>query len=152
MPADRTDGGFDDNVHRFAVTVYFEDTDLSGVVYHANYLRYMERARSEMLADAGIDQRAAWEARTGVYAIRSLDIVYHAPARLGDRLVVESRLAGHGAAFARVHQRVIRDDALLTEAKVVAAFVSSEGRPTRQPRAWIEIFERLKTGSPRAPQ
>jgi len=152
MSADAISNGFEGGVHRFALTVYFEDTDLSGVVYHANYLRYMERARSEMLADAGIDQRAAWEAGTGVYAIRSVEIVYHAPARLGDRLIVESRLASHGAAFARVHQRVMRDDALFAEAKVVAAFVSCQGRPTRQPRAWIEIFKRLKTGSHRAPQ
>ena len=62
--------------HRFPVHVYFEDTDLSGVVYHANYLRFMERARSDMLRAAGIDQRAAFESGEGVYAITNLAIRY----------------------------------------------------------------------------
>ena len=75
--------------------VYFEDTDLSGVVYHANYLRYMERARSDMLRAAGIDQRAAHEAGEGAYAIRDLAIRYRAPARLDDALMVVDA-AGRG--------------------------------------------------------
>src|SRR3569623_3641642 len=66
--------------HRFPLRVYFEDTDLSGVVYHANYLRFMERARSDMLLAAGIDQRAAHEGGEGAYAIANLAIRYRAPA------------------------------------------------------------------------
>ncbi|MGL4314378.1 MAG: thioesterase family protein, partial [Sphingomonas sp.] len=76
-------GRFDGREHRFAVRVYFEDTDVSGVVYHANYLRFMERARSDMLALVGIDQRAAHDAGEGAYAVTALDIAYRAPARLG---------------------------------------------------------------------
>ncbi|MCY0634921.1 YbgC/FadM family acyl-CoA thioesterase, partial [Klebsiella pneumoniae] len=72
--------------------VYFEDTDLSGVVYHANYLRYMERARSDMLRVAGIDQRAAHEAGQGAYVVTDIGIRYAASARLDDDLVVTSRL------------------------------------------------------------
>ena len=66
---DPPSGSFEGAVHRFAVRVYFEDTDLSGVVYHANYLRWFERARSDMLRLLGVDQRAAQEAGEGAYAV-----------------------------------------------------------------------------------
>ena len=85
-------GRFDGSEHLFPLRVYFEDTDLSGVVYHANYLRYMERARSDMLALAGIDQRAAFDAGGVAYAIADLHIRYLATARLGDALLVTSRV------------------------------------------------------------
>ena len=87
LPAPAT-GRFIAAVHHFPLRVYFEDTDLSGLVYHANYLRYMERARSDMLRVAGIDQRAAQEEGTGVYAVTDLKIAYRRPARLDDDLLV----------------------------------------------------------------
>ncbi|MEG3179164.1 tol-pal system-associated acyl-CoA thioesterase [Sphingomonas sp. LT1P40] len=133
-------GRFDGIEHRFPVRVYFEDTDLSGVVYHANYLRFMERARSDMLRCAGVDQRAVFEAGEGVYAIRDLAIRYHAPARLDDALVVVSRLVRLRAASVDIHQRVMRGGELLTEATVEAAFVTPSGRPKRQPAEWVEAF------------
>jgi acyl-CoA thioester hydrolase len=137
------DGRFDGTEHRFPLRVYFEDTDLSGVVYHANYLRYMERARSDMLRVAGIDQRAAHEAGEGAYAIVSLDIRYLAPARLDDALLVVSRVVDTRASRVSIHQTVMRGPHKLTEATVVAAFVAADGRPRRQPRAWTDIYERL---------
>lgn len=137
-------GGFVGNEHRFAIRVYFEDTDLSGVVYHANYLRFMERARSDMLRAAGIDQRAALDGGEGVYAVADLNIRYRRPARLDDSLVVVSRVTAVGAATASIHQRVMRGDELLSEADVTAAFLTRDGRPRRQPRAWIEAFESLR--------
>lgn len=140
MPAT---GVFDGPLHRFPVRVYFEDTDLSGVVYHANYLRFMERARSDMLACAGIEQRAAFDAGEGVYAIADLNMKFRGPARLGDALVVESRCISVGGATATIQQRVMRDDAVLTEATVIAAFLTPAGRPRRQPKPWVQIFERL---------
>jgi len=136
-------GRFDGREHRFPVRVYFEDTDLSGVVYHANYLRYMERARSDMLRVAGIDQRATHEAGEGAYAVASLNIRYAVPARLDDALLVVSRLKQVRAASVSIHQRVMRDGVVLAEADVVAAMVAAGGRPKRQPRAWIDIYERL---------
>ncbi|RIA44646.1 acyl-CoA thioester hydrolase [Hephaestia caeni] len=143
-PADLPpEGRFAGREHRFPVRVYFEDTDLSGVVYHANYLRYMERARSDMLRRAGIDQRAAWEDGRGAYAISECTIRYRAPARLDDALVVVSRLVAYGAASCRIHQRVRRDTLLLADASVVAAFVAPSGRPVRQPRQWLDVFESL---------
>lgn len=139
-------GGFVGGEHRFALRVYFEDTDLTGIVYHANYLRFMERARSDMLRAAGIDQRAAHAAGEGAYAVSDLAIRYRRPARLDDALVVASRLVAIRAAACVIHQRVIRDAETLTEARVTAAFVDPAGRPRRQPRAWVETFRTLVVG------
>ncbi|MFL9840909.1 tol-pal system-associated acyl-CoA thioesterase [Sphingomonas sp. ST-64] len=126
--------------HVFPVRVYFEDTDLSGVVYHANYLRFMERARSDMLRCAGIDQRAAHEAGDGVYVVRDIAIRYAAPARLDDALIVVSRVLRVRAASVNIQQRVMRDGELLTQADVEAAFVTPNGRARRQPQEWVEAF------------
>jgi acyl-CoA thioester hydrolase len=137
------DGYFEGREHRFAVRVYFEDTDLSGVVYHANYLRFMERARSDMLRIAGIDQRAVFEAGEGAYAVADLAIRYRAPARLDDALLVVSRVIAVRAASVVIHQTVRRGAVVLTEADVTAALVAASGRPRRQPRAWLDIYQRL---------
>ena len=139
-PSGRIEGG----VHRFPLRVYFEDTDLSGMVYHANYLRFIERARSDMLRVAGIDQRAAFEDGRGVYAVADLAIRYRRPARLDDALVVLSRVTGSGAASCTIQQTVMRAGETLAEADVTAAFVAPGGRPRRQPAAWIETFRRLQ--------
>lgn len=136
-------GRFDGREHRFPVRVYFEDTDLSGVVYHANYLRYMERARSDMLRLCGVDQRAAQDAGIGVYAVSEIGLRYLAPARIEDALVIVSRLLAVRAASSLIHQRVMRDGLLLAEGRVTAAFVSPGGRPLRQPKAWISAFRPL---------
>ena len=133
-------GGFVGPEHRFAVTVYFEDTDTAGVVYYANYLKYMERARSDMLRAAGIDQRAALDAGEGVYAVAEVAIRYLIPARLGDDLVIRSLIETVQAASVVIHQRVMRGTEQLATARVTAAFVSPDGRPRRQPKDWIERF------------
>lgn len=139
-------GSFAAGVHYFPARVYFEDTDLSGVVYHANYLRYMERARSDMLRLAGIDQRCNHESGEGVYAIADLKIHYRRPARLDDDLIVASRVTAVGAATCTIHQTVMHGDEILTDGEVTAAFLSPQGRPKRQPKAWVEIFTRLSQG------
>jgi acyl-CoA thioester hydrolase len=135
-------GTFVGRVHHFALRAYFEDTDVSGVVYHANYLKYMERARSDMLRAAGIDQRAAIESGEGVYVVSDLEIKYRASAKLDDDLVVLSEVVAVRAASCAIQQRVMRGADVLTEAKVTAAFIR-DGRPKRQPRVWVEIFRRL---------
>ena len=129
--------------HRLPVRVYFEDTDLSGIVYHANYLRYMERARSDMLRVAGIDQRAAQEAGTGVYAVADLAIRFRRPAKLDDALVVVSTVDAVRAASCVIHQRVRRSRETVAEAEVTVAFLTPDGRPRRQPAEWIAIFQSL---------
>ena len=133
-------GLFDGPLHRFAVRAYFEDTDLSGVVYHANYLRWFERARSDMLRLLGIDQRAAQEAGEGAYAVADLSIRYAAPARLDDDVLIESRVEEMGAASCRMHQRALKDGVLLAEARLRIGFVAPGGRPRRQPEAWRKAF------------
>jgi acyl-CoA thioester hydrolase len=140
-------GRFDGPVHRFAVRVYFEDTDLSGVVYHANYLRWFERARSDMLRLLGIDQRAAHEAGEGAYAVADLTIRYLAPARLDDTVLIESRAEELRAASCRMHQRAFRDGVLLSEARLRVGFVSPSGRPRKQPDAWRAAFATIAPAS-----
>ena len=137
-------GGFVGRTHHFALRVYFEDTDTAGIVYYANYLRFMERARSDMLRAVGIDQRAALDAGEGVYAVAEVAIRYRAPAKLDDELVILSELRDIRAASSVIHQRVMRGPTLLTEATVTAAFISLDGKPKRQPRSWVEMFETLK--------
>jgi acyl-CoA thioester hydrolase len=148
MPFPEPPGGcFDGPVHRFAVRAYFEDTDLSGVVYHANYLRWFERARSDMLRLLGIDQRAAHEAGEGAYAVAELTIRYLAPARLDDAVLIESRTEELRAASCRMHQRALRGDTLLSEARLRVGFVSPSGRPRKQPDAWRAAFATIASVS-----
>jgi acyl-CoA thioester hydrolase len=138
-------GRFDGPRHFFAVRVYYEDTDLSGIVYHANYLRWFERARSDMLRLLGIDQRAAQEAGEGFYTVASLSLRFAGPARLDDAVTIESTAIEIGAASVTVRQRALRDGQLLAEADIRVGFVSPDGRPRRQPVAWREAFSTLLT-------
>ena len=137
-------GAWIDGAHHFALRVYFEDTDVAGIVYYANYLKFMERARSDMLRSAGIDQRAVLEAGKGVYVVAAANIKYHRPAKLDDALVVLSEVEAVRAASCLIHQRVMRGRELLADAMITAAFLSAEGRPVRQPREWVQVFERLQ--------
>jgi acyl-CoA thioester hydrolase len=129
--------------HLFPLRVYFEDTDVAGIVYYANYLRFIERARSDMLRLVGVDQRGALEGGEGVYAVAEVSVKYRAPARLGDDLVVVTEIEEVRAASVLIHQRVMRGDQLLADARVTAAFLTPDGRPRRQPREWTLAFERL---------
>jgi acyl-CoA thioester hydrolase len=136
-------GGFVGKAHRFALTVYFEDTDTAGIVYYANYLKFMERARSDMLRAVGIDQRAAKEAGEGVYAVAEVKIRYHRPAHLGDNLLVVSTVEAVRAASVTIHQRVMRGPEKLADACVTAALLDPQNRPKRQPRPWVEKFKAI---------
>jgi acyl-CoA thioester hydrolase len=138
------EGAWIGRTHHFALRVYFEDTDVAGIVYYANYLKFMERARSDMLRAAGIDQRAVLEAGEGVYVVTEANIRYRRPARLDDELLVLSEVSEVRAASCVIHQRVMRGRETLTDAMITAAFLSLEGRPKRQPREWVAKFERLK--------
>ena len=135
-PPEPSSGTFDGSVHRFAVRVYFEDTDLSGVVYHANYLRWYERARSEFLRMLGIEQRAVQEAGEGAYALAELTIRYLLPARLDDAVVIETRVEELRAASCRMHQQAWRGTELLADARMRVGFIAPDGRPRRQPEIW----------------
>jgi acyl-CoA thioester hydrolase len=144
QPLKPAEGEMRGRAHHFPLRVYFEDTDVAGIVYYANYLRFIERARSDMLRLAGVDQRAALERGDGVYAVAEAQIKYKTPARLGDDLIVVTEIEAVRAASVLIHQRVMRGDELVADARVTAAFLSVDGRPRRQPRSWLETFERLQ--------
>lgn len=136
-------GGFIGREHHFALTVYFEDTDTAGVVYYANYLKFMERARSDMIRAVGIDQAAMLHGDGSAYFVVEVDIRYRKPARLGDDLQVISTVQQVRASSVDIQQRVRRGPELLTQATVTAAFLDREGRPRRQPREWVELFRQI---------
>ena len=133
--------------HLYPVRVFFEDTDLSGIAYHANYLKWCERARSDILRLLGIDQRAAHGAGEGYYAVSEAHIKWRRPALFEDVLRVETTCSQVRAASAHMEQRIYRDDELLAEVDIVAAFLSSDGRPKRQPPEWRAAFEKFVTGN-----
>ena len=136
-------GRFDGITHRFAVRVYFEDTDAGGIVYHANYLRWFERARTDLIGLLGIDQRMALEARKGFYAVADLAIRYARPARLDDAIVVESTVTSVGAASWCVSHRALRADEVLVEAQVRIGYVGAGGRAERQPETWRKSLQSI---------
>jgi acyl-CoA thioester hydrolase len=138
-------GGFVGREHRFALSVYFEDTDAYGIVYYANYLKYMERARSDMIRAVGVDQAAELRASGSAYAVVEVDICYRRPARLGDDLVVVSTVGEVRASSVHIQQRVMRGEEVCTDARVTAAFLDGEGRPRRQPKPWVEKFRQITT-------
>lgn len=141
------EGVIDGPRHLFAVRAYYEDTDLSGIVYHANYLRWFERARSDLVRLLGIDQRAAVEKGEGAYAVADLRIRYARPARLDDAIVIESTRTEMGAASVRILQRATREGELVAEQEVRVGFVDPQGRPRRQPAEWRAAFAQFAKGT-----
>lgn len=138
-------GGFVEDEHRFALTVYFEDTDAYGIVYYANYLRFIERARSDMIRAFGVDQASELDRSGSAYAVVEVAIRYLKPARLGDDLLVVSRIAQVRASSVDIQQRVMRGPELVADAKVKAAFLDGQGRPRRQPNDWIDKYKAVTT-------
>ena len=136
-------GGFVGREHRFALTVYFEDTDAYGIVYYANYLKFMERARSDFIRAVGVDQAAELRATGSAYAVVEVDIRYKRPAKLSDDLLVVSTVEQVRASSVDIQQRVMRGTELLTEARVTAAFLDGQGRPRRQPKDWVAKFNEI---------
>ena len=137
------DGVIDGSRHLYAVRVYYEDTDLSGITYHANYLRWFERARSDLLRRLDIDQRAAIESGGGAYAVSELSLKYLRPARFDDDVLIETVCTELGAASCRMGQKAFRGEELLAEAQLRVGFVSPQGRPIRQPAEWRAAFARF---------
>lgn len=120
--------------HEFQVTVYYEDTDMAGIVYYANYLRYIERARSEIVEELGVDQNTM-KADGIVFAVRRVEADYLGSARLGDRLRVLTRHYAASPARWVFEQDVHRDDKVIFRSVVTAVVMTTEGRPTRLPDA-----------------
>jgi len=132
-------GEIRDGAHLLPVRVYYEDTDFSGVVYHASYLRFMERGRTDYLRLLGTDHRALFEqteqeAPGFAFVVRSMTIDFLKPARMDDVLTIATAPQEVKGASITLHQRVMRDEELLVEAQVRVAFVSG-GRARPIPKA-----------------
>src|SRR5690625_3752813 len=136
--------------HVMPIRVYYEDTDAQGVVYHANYLRYAERARSDIVRLLGISQRRLKEEQGLVFAIRRATIDYRAPARLDDLLEVETSFVGVRPASLVADQHILVDGHLIVDIQVQVAMVMlASGRPVRLPqeiRRPLEKFSQSGTG------
>ncbi|WP_207101018.1 tol-pal system-associated acyl-CoA thioesterase [Paracoccus shandongensis] len=126
--------------HQLSVRVYYEDTDLAGIVYYANYLKFIERGRSEWLRALGIDQVALKQDSGHVFAVRRLEADYLRPARFDDLLMVETALSQVTAARIVVDQTVRRGDAVLFAARVTLACLDGAGRAVRLPAALAAIL------------
>ena len=119
--------------HRFSVRVYYEDTDFSGIVYHAAYLHFFERARTEFLRSIGVHHSEL--IREGVaFAVRSMTIEFDAAARIDDLLDVETRVDTLTPARLQLDQRIVRGDAVITRATVLVVAINGAGRPARMPK------------------
>ena len=127
----------------FRLRVYWEDTDAGGIVYYANYLKFIERARTEALLSVGIRQTDL-RARHGIgFAVRDLAVRYLAPAVLEDQLRVTTRVGPPGGARLLMAQEIWRETTCLVTARVTLACLGPEGRPARMPAELLEAIGRL---------
>lgn len=120
-------------MHEYRLRVYYEDTDLAGVVYYANYLRFIERARTEALRGAGIDQSRLKADQGLVFVVRRVVADYHAPARFDDALVVHTTLSRLRGASVDMRQAVLLCEKTLFSAEVTVACMDGTGKPRRIP-------------------
>jgi acyl-CoA thioester hydrolase len=128
--------------HTLKIRVYYEDTDAGGIVYHASYLRYAERGRTEMLRDAGFEHAQIFK-ETGIgFAVVSMQIDYNAPARLDDLLTVKTKITKVGGASMEMQQDIYSEDRLLTEMKVTLVCIDSKLKAVRLPKEIRDIFEK----------
>ncbi len=124
----------------YPLEVFWEDTDAGGIVYHANYLKFMERARSKALAIAGIDQKALMNHELK-FVVSQMDIRFQKSATLEDALIVETELLERKRTFLVFDQRVLREGVLLCQARVTVAMVNNQGRPSAMPEALVNAIE-----------
>src|SRR5215469_11325631 len=127
-------GHFDGKMHILPIRVYYEDTDLSGVVYHANYLRYMERGRTEFFRAIGIRLAALEDAERTAWTLRKVQLEYFRPARLEDQLEVRTTCASLTGARMVADQKIYANDTLLTHGTVEACIMTLSGKPRRIPQ------------------
>jgi acyl-CoA thioester hydrolase len=139
-------GSVHEGTHTMPVRVYYEDTDFSGVVYHANYLRFLERGRTELLRATGVDQSMLHAGEQGlIFAVRKMTIDYLKPARMDDMLAVETRTIEIRGASLFLKQRILRGPDVIVEAEVQVAAIAG-GRPVRIP----EKLRAILWGDPRS--
>ncbi|WP_315924652.1 tol-pal system-associated acyl-CoA thioesterase [Mesorhizobium sp. SP-1A] len=136
-------GALTDFGHRLMARVYYADTDFSGVVYHARYLEFLERGRSDFLRLAGVHHTELAEGIHGeriVWVVRRMEIDFRAPARIDDILTIDTRTESISGARIVMAQQIRRADEVLIDARVEAAIIGEGGRPRRFPKDWIAAF------------
>jgi len=129
--------------HRLLARVYYADTDFSGLVYHARYLEFLERGRSDYLRLAGVRHTELLEGMRGeriVWVVRRMEIDFVKPARMDDVLTIDTRTEKISGARIFMAQEIRRGGETLIKAKVEAAIIGENGRPKRFPDEWIEAF------------
>lgn len=132
------------NIHYFPVRVYYEDTDVGGVVYYANYLKFMERARSEMLGCLGIDQKRMLDynnAEDVGFVVKHAEVDFKVSAEFGDSLIVESEIVKVGGASVIINQTVKRDENILVFAEIKIVAVGEDGKPKKLSASLRNKFE-----------
>jgi acyl-CoA thioester hydrolase len=136
MNSDDTDA-IRDGVHRYGLRIYFEDTDAGGLVYHANYLRFAERARTEALRAMGLPHSEMMLQHGMIFVVRRAELDYQRPARLDDWLTIETASVSVGGASVRLRQRVKRDEETLAVVDLTLVSLRLQtGRAERMPAAW----------------
>jgi acyl-CoA thioester hydrolase len=131
--------------HRLLQRVYYEDTDFTGVVYHARYLHFFERGRTDFLRLTGVHHTELDEGAHGeklAWIVRRMEIDFKSPARIDDVLSIETRTLELSGARITMGQVILRNGQELATAKVEAALVNGEGKPRRFPKDWINAFQR----------
>jgi acyl-CoA thioester hydrolase len=137
-------GRLQDGEHVLPVRVYYEDTDFTGVVYHATYLRFCERGRSEFLRVMGTPPDREDH---GIFAVIRVEIDYRAPARIHDALIVRTRFEGMKGPRLNFHQTVERAGQVLVQAVVVAVAIHHDGRPRRPSQAELTHWNTYQRSS-----
>ena len=131
-------------VHVFPCRVYYEDTDAGGIVYHANYLKFAERARSELLRDLGTDNSSLLAKHGVLFAVRDCQVTYRRPAKLDDALEVHTNITSVGRATLSALQTVQRSDEVVAELVIRLACLDASGRPKRLPEEIRTAFQSLR--------
>lgn len=136
-------GTIDGGIHRLEARVYFADTDFSGAVYHARYLEFLERGRSDYLRVVGVHHTDLLEGSEGevlFWVVRRMEIDFQRSARIDDIITVETRIEDVSGARIQMAQKLLRDGETLVEARVTAALINDAGKPRRFPKAWAKLF------------
>lgn len=135
-------GELSDNGHRLNQRVYYEDTDFSGLVYHARYLHFLERGRTDYLRCLGVEQSALLgiDEEGLVFVVHKMEIDFKSPARMDDILEIVTRTTRAGGAKMVLEQEILRDGTQLIAARVVIAVVNRSGRPRRLPEGLAQQF------------
>jgi acyl-CoA thioester hydrolase len=151
VTAEPTPGFFDGLEHVLPVRIYYEDTDFTGMVYHANYLRYFERGRSDYMRLVGVDHTSLLNRPDpAAFTLTRIEVDYKRPARVDDALLVRTAWEAMKGPRSFIRQRIVRGEELIAQAMVHAVVITPDGRPRRPPAELVERLAARLTG-PAAP-